>query len=510
MAAPEAGDACRAGPGSGTGEPVSPGAHREPRRWLVVVLVLAVVVGGAIVARSTRSTTPNALPPAPGAIVSSTSAESSAWYCTGQSTASEQVAVGSVDLTNTSTRPVDGTITSVSDSGATVATPVSVPARSQVVVGAPTMAGSWVSQSVLMTGGGVAVTQFVHGPSGWSQAPCRSDTSRQWYFPSGTTVGSNDIYLALFNPSSTPDVVDLTFVTPSGVVHPISFQGIVLQPGQTTAENVGTYVQNEQTVATTVTTRTGRVVASETQVLAGPSSGLALVPGSPRAQRQWSIPQSQEVVGGTSSIDIFNPGPTTESVTVRTRLASGPLPAFHARVLPDATWNLITSGQTRIPKSGAGSAGNYATVVDATGGAGVVVGRAVAGPSGSPAPQAGLSNAVDAMSASSPSGLWVVPSPGTASAPAQSGAAPTALALTNPTGGTETYTVSVMTPSGTRTITRGRLPPSTFIALSGSVLSAAGLNPLLVRASGPVAISQNVGPSGAYGVVTMPGIPLDG
>jgi hypothetical protein len=487
---------------------MSPGAHREPRRWLVVVLVLVVVVGGAIVARSTTSTPASGPPPAPGAIVSAASAESSAWYCTGQSTASEQVAVGSVDLTNTSTHPVDGTITSTSDSGATVATPVSVPARSQVVQGAPTLAGAWVSQAVIMTGGGVAVTQFVHGPSGWSQAPCRSDTSQQWYFPTGTTSGSSDIYMALFNPTSTPDVVDLTFITPSAVVHPISFQGIVLQPGQTQVENVGTYVQDQPSVATTVTTRTGRLVASETQVIAGPLSGLALVPGSPRAESQWSIPQSQEVVGGGSSIDIFNPGPTTESVTVRTRLASGPLPAFHADVPANASWNLVTSNETRIPKSVSGSAGNYATIVDATGGAGVVVGRAVAGPSGSPTPQVGQSNAIDTSSASSPSGQWIVPAPGTASAPAQAGAAPTSLALTNPTGHTETYTVSVMSPEGSRVLTRGRLPPATFISLSGSVLTAAGLNPLLVRASGPVAISQNVGPSGAYGVVTMPGIPL--
>ena len=67
-----------------------------------------------------------------------------------------------------------------------------------------------------------------------------------------------------------------------------------------------------------------------------------------------------------------------------------------------------------------------------------------------------------------------------------------------------------LTEEGSRALTRGRLPPTTFISLSGSVLTAAGLNPLLVRASGPVAISQNVGPSGAYGVVTMPGIPLAG
>jgi len=34
------------------------------------------------------------------------------------------------------------------------------------------------------------------------------------------------------------------------------------------------------------------------------------------------------------------------------------------------------------------------------------------------------------------------------------------------------------------------------------------LEPILVRASGPMAVSEDVGPSGGVGVVSMPGIPL--
>ena len=279
-----------------------------------------------------------------------------------------------------------GSITSTSDTGASAAVPVSVPAGGQLVVATPATAGSWVSQAVALSGGGVAVSQLIHGPSGWAQSPCQSGTSQQWYFPSGTTAGSNNVYTALFNPTSTPDVVDLTFVTPSEVLHPISFQGIVLQPGQTQVENVGSYVQNQQAVATTVTTRTGRVVASETQVFSGSGAGLAIVPGSPHPESRWSIPQSQEVSMGSTSLDIFNPGSTTEAVTVSTRLASGPLPAFHAQVLPESTWTLATSAQTRIPKSGASTAGSYSTIVQASGGDGVVVGRSVVAPSGSPTP----------------------------------------------------------------------------------------------------------------------------
>jgi hypothetical protein len=486
---------------------VSP-AHQEPRRWLALVLAAGVLVGVALLARSAVSTPPVGLSPTPAAIVSPAGAESSAWYCTGQSTAAGQLAVGSIDLTNTSSRAVAGSITSWTDTGATVAAPVSVPGRGQIVAGEPLTTGTWVSQTVVLSGGGVAVSQLVHGSSGWGAAPCQSTTSQRWYFPSGTTAGSDDLYLALFNPTSTPDVVDLAFVTPSGVLHPISFQGIVLQPQQTQVENVGTYVQNQSAVASTVVTRTGRVVASETQVFSGSSSGLATLPGSPRVEQQWSIPQSQEVAGGSSSIDVFNPGSTTEDVTVRTRLASGPLPPFQERVLPDSTWTLTTSAQTRIPKAGADGAGDYTALIDATGGAGVVVGRSVSAPSGAPAPQTGLSNAVGALSAESPSGQWVVPSPGSASSPAVAGAAPGEVALSNPGGHTQTYVVSVMTRQGFHTLTRGRLPPSTFISLSGAPLTAAGLSPLVVSASGPVAISENVGPTGAYGVVSMPGIPL--
>jgi hypothetical protein len=44
--------------------------------------------------------------------------------------------------------------------------------------------------------------------------------------------------------------------------------------------------------------------------------------------------------------------------------------------------------------------------------------------------------------------------------------------------------------------------------VSGSPLTAAGLNPIVVAASGPLAVSEEVGPSAGFGVVSMPGIPL--
>ena len=48
---------------------MSPAAHSEPRRWVVLVVVLVVIVGVAVLSRSTASAPPAASLPVPGAIV---------------------------------------------------------------------------------------------------------------------------------------------------------------------------------------------------------------------------------------------------------------------------------------------------------------------------------------------------------------------------------------------------------------------------------------------------------
>lgn len=483
---------------------MSPAHTAGQRRWVVIVVVIAVIAGVALAARSPGKGAAGGPPVTPASIVATPAAESSAWYCTGQTTASGQLAPGSVVLTNTGLRRVSGTIQAVTDTGAKVQSSVSVPARGQTVADVPTpKTGTWLSETVSLNGGGVAVSETAHGPTGWAEAPCQSSTSQRWYFPSGNTTGSNSLYLALFNPTPTPDVVDVSFVTPKGVVHPINFQGLVVPSDEMTVESVSPYVQQQSNVAATVVTRTGRLVASELELFSGNGTGMALVPGSPFAERDWTIPQSEEVTQGSSSIDVFNPGPTTQEVTLRARLGSGALSPYRARVSPDSTWVLSTGSQTRIPKGDP-----YATTVHATAGSGVVVGRFVAAPTSSQAPQDGTANAVGALTATSSSRQWVVPSPGSAANPAVPGATPAHLAVTNVARHRETFVVQVLGPSGPRTLASGSIRPSMSFSLSAASLARAGLNPLLITASASAAVSEDVGPSGNYGVVTMPGIPL--
>jgi len=482
---------------------VSPAHHSSERRWVVLAVVVLVVAGVGLAARTSGTSAPAGAPAVPSALVSAPNAESSAWYCTGQSTGSG-ISPGFLILTNTTARGVAADITAVSDAGATVHTAVDVPPRAVVTPSIPALpSGSWESETVILSGGGVAATQAVHGSSGWSEAPCQSTTASDWYFPGGTTANSDPLYISLLNPTSTPVVVDLAFMTPTGAVHPINYQGIVLQAGQVQVENVASEVQNVTTVSTVVATRTGRIVDTEVQGFSGSSAGLALVPGAAVPGPRWTIPQSQDAAGGSSAIDVFNPGSVPESVTVRLRLGSGPLAPLTEEVAPGATWALATGRQTRIPHNA-----TYSADIEATGGPGVVVGRTVVLPGADSAPQAGMALAVDGLSSAAPTGTWVVPPPGTNANPAVQGAAPAFLALTNTSGSTEDYTAYALSPSGQRSIAAGAVAAGTTAGVIGAALIAAGLDPIVVRASGPMAVSEDVGPTGGIGVVTMPGLPL--
>jgi len=486
---------------------VTPAHVSRERRWRVAALVILVVAGVGIAVSVRGNPAPVGAAPTPSALVGAPDAESTAWYCTGQSTVGG-AAPGILVLTNTTTRPVTADITVTSDSGATAHTATAVPARGVVAPAIPTLSsGSWQAETVITAGGGVAVTQTVDGPLGWSQAPCQSSASATWYFASGSTAAANVLYISLLNPTSTPVVVDLSFQTPNGMVHPINYQGIVLPAGQVTVENVSSEVQEVSTLSTVVTARTGRVVASEVQEIVGAggtSGGLSLVPGVTAPLSQWAIPQAQEVPGGSSEIDVFNPGSATETVTVQVWLPSGPLAPLTERVLPGTTWALQTSAETRIPDNQ-----TYATTIDATGGPGVVVGRSVALPdSATPPPQAGVVVGVEGLSVDAPSGEWVVPPPGSSENPAVPGAAPVYLALFNASNGSETYKAVATSASGNHEVATGTLAARTSILVYGSPLAAAGLDPILVHASGPMAVSEEASPTAGFGVVSMPGIPL--
>lgn len=482
-------------------------------RLPVLLLVAAVLLG---VGLGTRGPAPSSsvAPAGPVAMAAPVGSESSSWYCTGSTGGAGSTGSGAVsvlELVNDTRHPVSGTLTVVNNAGTTASRPVTVPARGQVAEVPTTMLlGDWLASRVDLSGGGVTVSQVVTGPLGWSESPCASSTASQWYFPSGSTSNGSLLYVALYNPDATDAVVDLGFVTPSGLQQPAPFEGLVVAPGKVVVAGVASYVQNQSSVATVVDARSGQVVAEQLQLYSvGGLSGLSLLLGSPATQTRWYVPRSVDVTGGETNLNVLNPTGVSVPVTVQVRLASGPVSPFTRRLAPSSDWTIDLTAAIRIPLNV-----DYSVEVDA-GAPGVVVDRALESSSAGTAPQWGTVPAIGGATVSA-ARQWVLPDPALANP--VSGAAPFALTLRNPGGQAVRVTVSALAPdfgsagaSGAadtpRVLRRVLLPPRSFGILQQAALAGGAGAPLRVDATGPLAVAEDAVPAGMPGVVLLPGVP---
>jgi len=290
-------------------------AHVAGRRLAIVVVLVAVVVGVALIDR----TAPPPAPAAPSALSAMTipaaGAPTSSWYCTGSTTGFGAQANTTIYVTNTGTRTVAGTVSTTVNTGKAPASShqtISVPADGAVAVNpginAPVGYGA---TTLTFAGGGIAVTQVAAGPDGWSTAPCASVTSSSWYFATGATTAGNQLVLALYNPTSTDAVANVSFDTEAGVVTPQLYQGLTVPAGQLVVENVGDYVQNRSTIATVVNAQSGQIVADQLQLTSTSGrSGLSLALGAPTVRPTWYFAQSTNPSGTGSSVSLLlsNPG----------------------------------------------------------------------------------------------------------------------------------------------------------------------------------------------------------
>jgi len=480
------------------------------RRLPVLVLVVAVLVLAGLVGRPSA---PVAGPSGTllGALTPPAGAESSSWYCTGGTGTQGGSANGTLYLVNRSAAPVTGSVSVVNDTGGTGAVAVSVPAGSQItVVPGLVLQGTWLASRVDLNGGGVTVSELVNGAYGWAQSPCATTTSSSWYFASGATTNGSTLFVALYNPSAAPSVVDLSFATPQGLSQPMPFQGLVVAPGQVVVAGVAAYVQNQSSVSTVVQASSGRIVAQELQEYSGNGvTGLSLRIGSTAPQGRWFFPRSVDVTGGETEFSIFNPGQVPERVSVQVRLPSGPVAPYVEQVAADTTWVLATTGSPgaadRVPANQ-----DFATTVTATGGPGVLVDRTLDSSDAGATPQWGASTAVGGASTVVLSREWIVSNPALAPQPPVAGAALFALSLLNTGTAPVTVTVSAVTPGGLTplsSVPAQQIAPGAFSVIEAPALAAAGADALAVRATGPVAVMDDGVPAGMPGVVTLPGIP---
>ncbi len=395
-------------------------------------------------------------------------------------------------LANTGPVAVSGTV-AVAGQASVVDVPVTVPAHGKATVDeSRRVAGSDLAATVVMDGGGVAVEQLFTYGSALTVVPCSSTSSSSWYFASGSTTGSDEMLVSLYNPLPTSAVVNLSFATSHGPAAPSNDQGIVVPAFAQVVVSVGAHVQQQALVATSVDVLDGRVVAEEVQINpADASSGASLCLGTPVTATRWDLAAGLVAPGTVDKLDVYNPSKTTASVQLVLLLRLGSTNPIAVSVAPDSVVEVLANAQPRIPH-------NSLFSVDAvsTNGVGVVVERSFLDQA--PQTQRGLTETVGGM----PGKSWVLASGIPTSTSRE------LVVVENPGSTPVSVTATAMSGGGAEpapALSGKLVPPGRPVVLS--LRGAALQDPLSIDASGPVLVEQEVvGPSG-HGVSSVLGEP---
>jgi hypothetical protein len=495
---------------------------RAVRRAPLLVIVAGALVAGGVADRAgaprvDRAVTAEAVQAVP--IAAPAGAYSSSWFCAGATDAAPNYATGRIVVANVGRDTVTGTVTVVGSQGNPASTTISVGPDSLTTVAESVSGGSpWTGAIVDVEGGLVAVSQVLDGPLGRSSSPCATSGSQHWYFPTGQARVNASETILLLNPYPTDSIVDLSFSTDQGIESPQDFQSLDVPPGGLMAVSLGTHLRRRASIATTVSARTGNVVAWQVGIVTPPASGTPLVGtpaastpladpalpvpgimvtlGAPSAGTSWVWPDGLAGAGLDEQYVVYNPGPGTAQVRLSVDLPVGTAEPIPLTLGPYQVAQIVSEQQARIP---AGVA-HTATLVS-TNGVPVVAARTVtasnpAGVKGG-AIRTGLGQMLgERVSARS----WIVPL--TAADASHQGQ----LVVENPGGERTTATVDGLPTAGQPT------PAEAPVAAGGrsAIIVATGVNgPLLITAPVPIYVEYDLyGTGGTTGYDVSTAVPI--
>jgi len=444
---------------------------------------------------------------------------SSSWFCAGATDSTGGRAPGAVVVANSGVGRVTGVVTLVPSSGSVVRVPIAVGPDSRQTVSEDVPGGSpWIGAIVDVDAGAVSVDQAVDGPLGFESTPCSTSGSSRWYFAEGQTLVNAGVEITLLNPYPADSVVDLSFTTDQGLEYPVDYQGIVVPAGGLVSVNLGDHLRRRQQIATTVTARTGRVVAWKTQWVdppaagaailgtpaaqspladpAAPIPGLTLTLGAPSAGTTWAWSDGSAGNGVSEHYVVYNPSSQTAAVQLSIRLEQGAAEPFQLTVPPGQVIPVASDQQARIPAGVAHSA-----VLESTNGVPVVAERVLE--AASPSPWTGLGEMlgqrVDAE-------RWLLGSP------VVNSSRDSWVAVSNP-GSSPIRVVIAVLSAGQQVPLAGLSPvtvyPNRRVAVNLGQGRSVLDSPLVVSSSSPFYVeSDTYGTGGNAGISLSPGVPL--
>ena len=283
---------------------------------------------------------------APGTALSST------WYCAGATPTAAGPSSASVVIANRRDQETRGTVTVVTITGPSRSVPVRIAASSVAEVSLGQLApGSAAAAVVDLQSGQNAAELAVSGPQDGDVTPCASAGSGRWHFADGSTARDASLSMSLFNPFPEDAIADLSFSSDQGRAVPADLQGVVVPARSLVVKEIGEHVRRREAVATTVTVRTGRLVAAQSlgRTVAG-RAGISVSLGAPSTAPVWHFPDGLVGPGLVERYSLYNPAAREAQVGVEVSLDEGSAEPFELTVPAADRVTLTFNDEARIPK----------------------------------------------------------------------------------------------------------------------------------------------------------------
>lgn len=319
------------------------GYRHELMRAPIIVVVVAAMAAAVALDRTgpdddaARATGARGAPAIPAA-----DALSASWYCAEGTGDAAERADATVLLANLGDEEAQAEVT-VFDAGEGEGEgsreTVDVPARGEVELPVAELSDASEELSppsningpgivVEAFGGQVVVEHAVRKGDDVAVSACARDASAEWFFGAGTTVRGTQLMLSLFNPFGDDAIVDLTFLTDTGVQSPEGGEALNVPRRTRITVPIHELLQRQAEIATQVTARTGRVVAEQLLVSDGSEvpAGVALDLGVTAAADAWTFPAGTMAPGRTHTVGVANFSDERTEAEIRTVTGGGDQP----------------------------------------------------------------------------------------------------------------------------------------------------------------------------------------